>query len=166
MKTFQETLALGEKFEVEHAQVFLQQYFADFYLIPTHNFQTKTGYDGGPRILNGDRTIVMPDFMLIGKFDPTVKLLVEAKWKNNVFHLPGARKAFAIEEHKCLDYELAADILGATLIYLIGNEETRKIHMYPKSQYVEHTFCNQHTFNKQVNNRCFLATPGSMIGSF
>lgn len=166
MKTFEESLAIGEEFEVNHAQVFLLAQFSDFYLIPTHNFQTKTGYAGGPRILSADETIVMPDFMLISKTDPSVKLLVEAKWKKNVFHLPGGRQAYAIEEHRCLDYEKAAVILGASLMYLIGCEETKTIHLYSDDNYVNHTFCNKFTYNRPVNNRCFLALPASVVGKY
>lgn len=166
MKTFQESLAIGEEFEVQHAQTFLLNQFSDFYLIPTHNFQTKAGYQGGPRIISTGEAIVMPDFMLVSKTDPNVKLLVEAKWKKNVFHLPGARQAYAIEEHRCLDYEKAATILGASLIYLIGCEETRTIHLYARDNYVNHTFCNRFTYNKPVPNRCFLALPSSVVGMY
>lgn len=166
MKTFKESLALGEDFEVNHAQVFLQQFMPNYYLIPTHNFQTKTGYAGGPRILDGIQTVVMPDFLLIDKTNPANKILVEAKWKKNVFHLPCGSQAFAIEEHRCLDYEKAAAIFGAGLFYLIGCEHTRTIHVYAPDQYLPHTFCNKFTYFKQVNNRCFINTAESVSGKY
>lgn len=164
---FKAMLEVGEDFEVNVAQVFLMQYFPNYYLIPTHNFQIRNQLAGGPRIhVDAKTSVILPDFMLISKTDPSDRLLVEAKWKKNIFYLPTRQTAYAIETSKCVDYELAAAITGSKLMYIIGNEETRKIHIYESSQFTAHTFCNTFTYNKPVENRAFLQTSETVKGTW
>lgn len=165
--SFRASLKVGEEFEVNVAQKLLHQLFEDYCIVPTHNFQIRNQVAGGPRIhLTDTESIILPDFLLVSKLDPNNKLLVEAKWKKNGFFLPDRRMAFAIEDYKCLEYEAAADIMGAKLLYLIGNEQTRDVYLYSDDQYKHHSFCNSFTNNRSVLNRAFLQTQKHVVGEW
>lgn len=166
-KQFNANLRIGEDFEVRYAQPMLIQYYSDCWVTPTHNFKISDGQAAGPRMHRADhKSLILPDFLVIGATDPTEKVFVEAKWKKQPFALVGGSRYFAIEDYKCKDYEESAKIFGAKLLYLIGCEENRTLYMYNHDDFIFHTFTNRFTGNRPVLNRCFMQDPANEVGSF
>jgi hypothetical protein len=166
-KVFNDNLRVGEDFEVRYAQPMLIQYYSDCWITPTHNFKISDGTAGGPRMHRaGHKSLILPDFLITRATTPTERVFVEAKWKKQPFSLVGGSRYFAIEDYKCRDYEEAAVIFGANLLYLIGCDEDRSLYMYNADDFIFHTFTNKFTKYRPVLNRCFEQNPSNIVGTF
>lgn len=142
---FEEKLEVGCNFEEEIALPFLLDMFTEFWITPTHAYKlSKKGNSYyGPRMhRKGQRSLIMPDFELTGPCN----MFIEAKYKTQPFSKSGhyPKKFIAIEESKCLQYEEVAKIKNMGLLYLIGCEETRTLHMVKPEEYLNHIFDNEH----------------------
>lgn len=159
-KNFQQCLEVGEHFEVNHALPWLLENFSDYWIMQTHDF--RIGDYAGPKLKKkGMRDLTLPDFSLTHE-NFGHRLLVEAKFKNKPFSIPGypGRKFAAIEEYKVLQYQEAARIMQADLKILFGIGSSRTIHLCDPV-WVHHIFNNQF-YNGAV---CAFDVTDNVVGS-
>jgi len=145
-KEFEEKLSQGNDFEVDVVQPFLLEQFPDYWLESTHDY--RTGDYAGPKLYNKTRRpLIMPDFRLTNVNKSCKIILFEAKHKTQPFSIAGHRGCdfVSIEEFKCMQYEEAANVVGATLQYIIGVESTKSLHIVKPCDYVPHSFNNQYS---------------------
>lgn len=167
MKSFQQTLKIGEKFEREYVFDALRQVVTPTsIIIPTHDYQLKTNSKfAGPRMhLPDGRSVVLPDFECILPNGDVH--FYEAKFKKKPTTANGYA-CYCIEESKCRQYEEATTLKNAELFYIFGDGKSNEIRLYKADQFRGTiTYNNQFTYNRPVVNRCFALDDGVIIGSF
>jgi hypothetical protein len=135
----------------------------DHWILPTHDFKV-TG-SGGPRMQrDGKKDIIMPDYMMIKAISKEMTL-VEAKCKKKPFSLVGFnnQRFIGIEEYKVQDYRHAANLLNADLLFVVGDESTREMHMIKDQKFHIHNFNNKFS---SVNTCCLELTDLTKVGTY
>ncbi|MBS49952.1 MAG: hypothetical protein CMN60_20125 [Sphingobium sp.] len=163
---FEQNLQIGQQFETEVAEKVIRSVLSpDGYIIPTHNWQVDQGNNRGPRILlpSGGK-VTLPDFFVIDPVNGT-KTLIEAKYKKKAAYVNG-HDGYCVEQYKCWDYQRAARLMDASLLFLIGDGTTQEVLLYDPSEtdtYTTHTFNNKFTKFKPVDNWVFLKHKGTKV---
>lgn len=140
---FYQNLTIGNNFETNIVKPYLLNNYKDYYILSTHSF--KTSDYCGPTIENINEVVTMPDFMLLNPNNGH-KILIEAKYRNKPFSISGYinQKFVGVEYNDVNQYQKASQILQADLMFCIGLEETKTMHIDTLSNTVNHYFDNKY----------------------